>query len=92
MTGKIPVDEMTGNQFGRLLVNKIERDKGKPPIAFCTCSCGKEYQGRAYHIRDGKVQSCGCLNNEARAERTLKDLTGKRFGRLVVLGLGQTLI
>jgi hypothetical protein len=81
---KIPVEEMVGIKFGRLTVLRTERTKGKPPIAFCQCDCGRAHSARAYHLRDGKIQSCGCLNNESKAERTLKDLTGKRFGRLVV--------
>lgn len=81
---KIPGEEMVGIKFGRLTVLRTERTKGKPPIAFCQCDCGRAHSARAYHLRDGKIQSCGCFNNECRVDRTLKDLTGERFGRLVV--------
>jgi hypothetical protein len=85
------LDEMIGQTFGRLLVNNIEmRGDTKHPIAICQCICGKEYMGRAYHVRDLRVRSCGCLNNEKRIERTIKDLTGMRFGRWTVLERAET--
>lgn len=85
------LDEMIGKTFGRLKVTSIDTNGGgKHKIAICKCICGTEYMGRAYHVRDLKVRSCGCLNNEKRIERTLKDLTGMRFGRWTVLERAET--
>ena len=88
---KGPLDEMIGKTFGRLQVTSLVVDGGgKHTIAICKCICGKEYMGRAYHVRDLTVRSCGCLNKEKRIERTLKDLTGMRFGRWTVLERAET--
>ena len=87
--GKGLVEEMIGQTFGRLLVTSIDKS-GQAPIAICKCSCGNSYKGRAYHIRDLKIRSCGCLNNELRVKRTLKDLTGKTFGYWTVLERAKT--
>lgn len=85
------LEEMIGQTYGRLLVINIDTNgETRHPVATCKCICGKEYMGRAYHIRDSKVRSCGCLNNEKRIERTLKDLTGMRFGRWTVLERAET--
>lgn len=88
----ISVDHMTGKKFGRLLVLSIERGKGMPPIAHCSCDCGRLHSARAYHIRDEKIRSCGCLNNELRIQRTYKDISGQKFGRLLVISRGETKI
>lgn len=37
------------------------------------------------HVLNGGIKSCGCLNMENR-HKQLNDLTGKRFGRLLVIG------
>ena len=81
---KGPVEDMIGKTFGRLLVIKIDKSESSP-IAICQCSCGNQHKARAYHVRDRKIISCGCFNNESRIERTLKDLTGKTFGYWTVL-------
>lgn len=50
----------------------------------CRCECGTERNVQASALENGRTKSCGCLRTDlvkARAE----DLTGKRFGRLVVL-------
>lgn len=51
----------------------------------CKCDCGTEKVIRADSLKDGSIQSCGCLSKEINSKRVLKDLTGKRFGRWTVL-------
>ena len=69
------VDE-AGRKFGRWTV--IERDKSRSSRLgvrwACRCDCGGIGSVRAAHLRNGKSQSCGCLNRErldaaARARR-----------------------
>ena len=47
----------------------------------CRCDCGTEFLVEPYKIVNHKIQSCGC----ARKGHNLKDLAGRRFGKLTVL-------
>lgn len=50
----------------------------------CTCQCGKDTIVRADSLKkDNKTLSCGCLSKEHYFKRN--DITGRRYGRLVVL-------
>lgn len=50
----------------------------------CKCKCGNEKIASGHDLRAGNTKSCGCLKREHPPNRI--DLTGKRFGRLIVLG------
>lgn len=50
----------------------------------CKCDCGNEKVIDQALLISGSTNSCGCLNKERGALRR-KDLTGQRFGRLVVI-------
>ena len=79
------VDE-TGNRYGRLIVIKENgKSKNRQIMWECKCDCGNIVIVRGTDLRQGKTRSCGCLMNEARGQSTLKDLTGLRFGKLLVL-------
>ena len=88
--------DLTGQQFERLLV--IERDLNKSQAAgkhaywICRCSCGNVKSIEGSKLRQGIIHSCGCLQRELSSQRlkerisgTYEDLTGKRFGKLLVL-------
>lgn len=90
--------DLTGQRFGRLTVIRYDHAEHDGAHWLCKCDCGTEKVLAGYSLRSGKTKSCGCLNAEAsRAKlekarealkaRPRKDLTGQRFGRLVVLGL-----
>lgn len=51
----------------------------------CKCDCGNERVVLGKCLRNGHTQSCGCLNREIVSMNSLKDRTGERFGRLVVI-------
>lgn len=86
--GRKPVD-LSGQTFGRLTV--LHRDETKPSgqgksvYWVCQCECGTTKSVRTDKLRNGDTQSCGCLSKEKRSERTLIDMTGQRFGKLIVL-------
>jgi HNH endonuclease len=68
-----------GRRFGKLLVIADFPNAGKRTRWLCQCDCGKEKVTTTDNLRDGKTNSCGCgLLKE--------DLSGKRFGRLKILG------
>ena len=80
---------LIGVRFGRLVV--VERAgttrQGKA-LWRCRCDCGGETTTQTNYLRCGDTRSCGCLHSELAAEkgRTKKvDLTGRRFGRLIVV-------
>ena len=91
--------DLIGKKFGKLTVLKFDkiihkrdkngknRDKG---YWICRCDCGKETSIARSDLVGGKTKSCGCLikeNGKKTSKRLLIDLTGKRFGNLVVIGL-----
>lgn len=55
----------------------VGKDKYNNAIWECVCDCGKTTTARAGSLKRGDKKSCGCLHKP--------DLTGRRFGRLVVL-------
>lgn len=85
----MPLKDETGNRYGRLTV--LYRDDSKPKgrghavYWICKCDCGNIKSVSGSNLRSGQVKSCGCLAKEKTSQRSLKDLTGKRFGRLTVL-------
>lgn len=90
--------DLTGQRFGRLTVIEYDHAEHDGAHWLCKCDCGTEKVIAGYLLRNGATKSCGCLKSdasranlekakEARKARPRKDLTGQRFGRLVVLGL-----
>lgn len=47
------------------------------------CECGNISEGELYHIRQGHIKSCGCLNSELRFKRRYKHGLSKH--RLMVI-------
>ena len=65
--------DLTGKTYGRLTVLEyIGNAKYK-----CKCECGKITIANTENLKRGHTKSCGCLK--------INDLTGQRFGKLVVL-------
>lgn len=84
-----PAINLIGQKFNRLTV--LERDlsypsgAGKSVYWKCKCDCGNIKSVRTDKLRNGEIQSCGCLSKEIRTQLFLDDLTDQRFGRLLVL-------
>ncbi len=73
-----------GEKFGDLTVIKyIEKvpPLGKEKYLF-KCVCGKEIEAIGTYVKGRKILSCGCKRGR---NSLANDLTGKRFGRLVVI-------
>ena len=47
----------------------------------CLCECGNSKLIRGSSLRSGATRSCGCLQKE----KSIKNLIGQRFGKLVVI-------
>ena len=96
--------DLTGQRFGRLEVlgvYKIADEHGKKFVYWrCKCDCGVECAVRQANLTSGGTKSCGCFRRETskarmegilqRARSRKKDLTGQRFGRLLVLNVYKT--
>ena len=82
--------DLKGQRFGRLVV--IERAEnfilpsGQPQTAWlCRCDCGNILKTRSFSLTNGTTKSCGCYQKEQASKANFKDLTGQRFGKLIVL-------
>ena len=70
--------DLTGKQFGKLtVIGKTDRRRNGFVVWECKCQCGKVSYVTTNNLTGGTVQSCGCSR--------FKDLSGKRFGNLIVL-------
>lgn len=84
---------MIGKVFGRLTVlEKAYTRKGKGAYYRCLCSCGNTVIVQGSMLRSGNSRSCGCLAKERTSEVAFKDLTGQRFGKLVVVKRADDLV
>lgn len=69
MREPINLKEQIGKRYGRLVIKRVEKEKGKKTIAFCVCDCGLEKTTQLSNLMNGRVVSCGCLNKEKRHEK-----------------------
>lgn len=78
------------NTYGYLTVIDAAPTKDNRAMWKCKCKCGKECIVSGKSLRTGQTKSCGCLKSEVTTKRNIEngggDLTGQRFGKLVVLG------
>ena len=68
--------DMTGQTYGRLLVTGYagSRFRGRAARAawHCKYECGNTIEATGAHLREGTIQSCGCLRDECQ-----RDVRGK---------------
>jgi hypothetical protein len=77
-------NDLSGQKFGKWLVfrkvKKPDHLKGSSAYYECQCDCGKIKIVKAASLRSGDSVSCGCF--------IISDLSGERFGQLVVISIG----
>lgn len=72
-----------GYRFGKLTVTAdTGKRNGSSIVWLCVCDCGGSIELPTDAIRRGTYHDCGC---ETKVNPRGKDLTGQRFGKLVVL-------
>lgn len=85
----MPLKNEIGNTYGYLtVIARAENTKEGRAQWLCQCKCGNQVVVLGKHLRSGNTKSCGCYQKERATESNLTrggDLTGKRFGKLVVL-------
>lgn len=85
---KFIFQDLSGQKFGRLTVLELDIKKTKETnhtYWICRCDCGKTLSVWASNLKNGNTQSCGCYWSEQTVNAHFKDLTGSRFGRLIVV-------
>ena len=80
-----------GKKYNKLTVVSVNHEKTEEnyhkhhgPYCDCICDCGNIKTYRLNAIKTGNIKSCGCIrfNNP----NTVRDITGMKFGRLIVIG------
>lgn len=77
--------DIRGQRFTKLTVLERVENKGKKTQWLCQCDCGNLIIVDTGHLKDGHSKSCGCLKHSP-----LDDISGQRFGKLLVLGYDHT--
>ena len=88
MGGKI--GNITGQKFNMLTALEfVEMGGRKGSIWRFRCDCGNIVERPATSVMNGNAKSCGCLNHISKIRN---DLTGRRFGKLLVLERAENVI
>lgn len=78
-----------GNTYGYLTVIGDAPSENSRAMWLCQCKCGNVCTVSGKQLRNGNTKSCGCLKSETTIKRNMErgggNLTGQRFGKLVVL-------
>lgn len=79
--------DITGQRFGKLVALKPTDERRRGIVLWeCQCDCGNIAYVLKTNLKKGATRSCGCLHRESTNRNPVRDLTGQRFGRLVVKG------
>jgi hypothetical protein len=64
--------DITGQVFGRLTAREcVGRGKNRNALWECACECGRNAVVSGVTLRSGNTKSCGCLNRELFAKRSI---------------------
>ena len=75
---------LAGKRFGKLTVPEPTKQRVRNAVVWrCRCDCGNEILVESRCLKPGVIYSCGC---EKSPFDGVKDLTGLRFGKLLVIG------
>lgn len=75
--------DIVGQRFGNLTVISLHgKDSTNKTAWLCRCDCGTEIVTTGLNLKSGNTKSCGCFKQRSGAK---KNLTGEKFGRLIVL-------
>lgn len=80
----VGAEDLTDRRFGKLTaLRRVENDKNGKPRWMCQCDCGGTKAVAAQDLKNGRTRSCGCERYST--SYNMRDLTGRRFGRLTAL-------
>ncbi len=74
--------DLTGQQFGRIVILRRDPSPAETTGAYwiCSCDCGNEFSARGSNLTKGDIRSCGCLRRELAAARMTRHGGKKRSG------------
>lgn len=76
--------DLTGLRIGKITVIEPTEQRIRNAVVWkCRCDCGNEILVESRRLKPGAIYSCGC---EKSPYEGVKDLTGRTFGKLTVLG------
>ena len=81
---KIKVEELVGKTVNDFKILDSEKRGSRNYLLIKCPYCGKEVWKRSDSIISGSIKSCGCYNRNFNHFKA-KDVTNKRFGRLVAI-------
>ncbi len=64
--------DLTGQRFSRLIAMAYAHTLKGRAYWVCRCDCGGSHTVAAIHLKNGLIQSCGCLKRERTQARSLK--------------------
>jgi hypothetical protein len=64
--------DLTGQKFGRLLVESCSDRRSGNIYWSCLCDCGQRCTVRADRLKSGETKSCGCWHVESVTQRSTK--------------------
>ena len=79
--------DIVGNRYGRLVVTAFNYSDGHGNLFWkCHCDCGNDVVVNGKNLLGNEgTRSCGCWLKD-KIENRFEDLTGKKFGRLLITG------
>lgn len=87
LTGR-KIEDLKNKKFVRLQVLDLDIKKTEQYNRIywlCKCDCGNIVSVSKGSLYSGKSKSCGCYKKEETKKARFNDLTGKRFGKLLVV-------
>ena len=89
---KSKIEDITGNKYGRLIVIERAENQGEQTMWLCKCDCGNNTIVNGYHLKNGHIQSCGCVQsfgeynvNMYLSNNNIKYIYQKKFDDLIGL-------
>lgn len=70
----MPIKNLLGQTFGRLIVVEYMDIQKRNAMWKCQCNCGNEVIVRGTSLTRNNTQSCGCLQRERARRANLKDV------------------
>ena len=60
----MPIKDLTGQRFGKLVAIKACGKKEKKTVWLCKCDCGNEIEVVGTALSSGNTKSCGCITKK----------------------------
>lgn len=76
-------EDLANKKFNNWTPLYRTENNGRTTMWVCQCDCGNITVVRAIHLKSGRSRQCG----NCKIDQSIIDLTGQRFGRLLVLNM-----